>query len=200
MSRRTHKGFSLVLVAALAGAVVSLTPGAADAAEGMPQLNFANPLTLGQAGWMFVIFLLLYLLVKHWGLPQVAAVVEARAASIRADLDRAQQAQRDAHQAVAELTAVTRKAHADAQAGIAEAVGHAKAEAATRATELNQLLDAKLAEAEANIATARGQAMGALRQVAAETTTSLVERLMGTTPDSGMVDQAVGRALAGRQG
>jgi len=186
----------------LAGAaVVALlgVPGAAHAAEGMPQLNFANPLTLAQAGWLFVIFLVLYLAVKHWGLPQVAQVVEARAASIRADLDVAQQSKLTADAAVAELHEVTRKAHAEAQARIAGEVATAKQEAAARAVEANLALDAKLAEAEARIAASRNAAMGALRQVAAETTSAVVQRLLGTAPEAWQLDQAVGTALASRK-
>jgi hypothetical protein len=41
--------------------------------------------------------------------------------------------------------------------------------------------------------------MGALRQVAAETATSLVTKLAGRA-DSAAVDAAVGRALAARRG
>jgi len=187
-----------VLLAGAALAALGI-PGAAQAAEGMPQLNFANPLTLSQAGWMFVIFLLLYLAVKHWGLPQVAEVLEVRAASIRGDLDAAMAAKHTADAAVAELTEVTRQAHAEAQARINNEVAAAKQEAAARAAEANAVLDARLAEAEARIAAARGAAMGALRQVAAETTAAVVQRLLGNAPDAARLDHAVGAALATRK-
>ena len=173
-------------------------PGAAQA-EAMPQLNFANPLTLGQALWMFVIFLVLYLLCKSWALPQVAQVVEARAASIQADLHTAQQAKHEAEAAVTELMAVTQRAHAEAQAAIDAQVTAARTEAAARAVEANQALDTRLAQAEAQIAAARASAMGALKQVASDTAQSIVERLLGSRPAAGSVDGAVDRALATRQ-
>jgi len=171
-------------------------PGAAQV--GMPQLNFANPLTTSQVVWMFVIFLALYVLVSRWGLPQVAEVVDSRAARIAGDLDAARQAKAEADAAVAELTAATRRAQAEAQGRIAEAVSQAKQEAAEQARTLNDKLEAQLAEAESRIAAARQAAMGALRQVAVETTATIVGRLAGEPPAPDAVDAAVGRAMTAR--
>jgi F-type H+-transporting ATPase subunit b len=179
-----------------AGALV-FAPGAA-LADTMPQLNFANPLTTLQAVWLLVIFLGLYVLLKDWGLPQVAQVLDARNASIRDDLDTAQAAKLRAEAAVAEMHQTIARARAEAQARIAEEVARAKSEAAARAAEANKALDARLTEAEAHIAEARNAAMGALRQVAAETTESVVTRLLGIPPKAGVVNQAVDRALAAR--
>jgi F-type H+-transporting ATPase subunit b len=163
----------------------------------MPQLNFHNPLTLDQVGWLIVIFAVLYLLLWLWALPLVAGVVEARAASIKSDLEAAQQAKAEADAAVLELTRATREAHAAAQARIAEAVGRAKAEAAEQARIANERLDAQLGEAEARIGVARQTAMGALRDVARETTEAIVTRLIGHPAGAEAVDAAVGGAMAG---
>jgi F-type H+-transporting ATPase subunit b len=179
-----------------AGALV-LAPGAA-LADTMPQLNFANPLTTLQAVWLLVIFLGLYVLLKDWGLPQVAQVLDARNASIREDLDSAQAAKQRADGAVAEMRQIIARGRTEAQARIAEEVARAKAEAAARAAEANTALEARLAEAEARIAQARNAAMGALREVANETTESVVARLLGNPPKAGAVNQAVDRALAAR--
>ncbi len=179
----------------LAGAAIAPLP--ALAGEGMPQLDFANPLTIWQVIWMAVIFLLLYLLVRLWGLPQVANVVDARNASILSDLETARQAKERADAAVTELTVVTRKAHADAQAQIAAALDKAKAEAAAQSEAANARLDAQLEAAEGRIAAARNAAMAALRDVASETARNMMDRLLGEAQAT-QVDNAVGRALAGR--
>ena len=170
----------------------------AAAAEGMPQLDFANPLTIAQVVWLAIIFFALYLLLSRWALPQVAEVLEMRAATIGRDLDAAGLAKAEADQAVAELTRATSEAQAAAQASIASAVGAAKAEAAARNEELNAKLDAQLREAEQRIGAARAGALGALRQVATETTRLVVSRLTGQTPDEGAIDREVGGALAAR--
>ena len=175
-----------------------MLPGVASAAEGMPQLNFANPLTVMQAGWLLVIFLALYLLLRGWGLPQVERVLALRAERIRTDLDHAQQARADADRALADSLAATKAAHAQAQARIAAEVEAARGEAAAKVAELDRQLEVRLAEAEARIAGARAQAVGALREVAIETANNVVVRLLGAAPAPADLEQAVGSVIAAR--
>lgn len=188
-------------IAAFASIGMTLLSSAAMAAEqkeGMPQLDFANPLMLAQVVWLAVIFLALYLLLSRWALPQVAGVLEARAVAIGNDLEAARRAKGEADAAVAELTAATREAQATAQAEIATAVAQAKEAAARRSAALTEKLDAQLVAAEQRISAARSAALGALRQVAAETTEVLVTRLTGIAPGAGAADQAVAAVMAER--
>ncbi len=188
-------------IASLASTGLFLMTSAAFAAEepkGMPQLDFANPLTLSQVVWLAIIFFALYMLLAKWGLPQVEAVLEARAGTIAADLDAARNAKAQADTAMAEMMSATRKAQAEAQAQVTGAVEAAKAEAAAQAVTANARLDAQLAAAEQRIAAARAAAVGALHEVAITTTTDVVTRLAGFTPAAEVIDSAVGRALAAR--
>jgi F-type H+-transporting ATPase subunit b len=164
----------------------------------MPQLDFANPMTLAQVVWGAIIFFGLYMLLAHWALPQVASVLENRAATITADLEAARLAKEEADTAVAEVTEATRKAQSTAQAEISTAVEQAKVQADSQSATLNAKLETQLAEAEQRIAAARASAVGALRGVATETTAALVARLTGWPAESGRVDSAVGAALAAR--
>jgi F-type H+-transporting ATPase subunit b len=166
--------------------------------EGMPQLNFATPLTVSQVVWGAIIFVLLLVLLSKWALPKVAEVVDARHATITGDLDTARVAKAEADAAVAELTAATRQARAEAAAAVASATLKAKSEAAEQAARMNASLDAQLAEAEGRIGQARASAMGALRQVATEAATAVVTRLTGSAPQAGVVDRSVGDLLAAR--
>lgn len=170
----------------------------AQAAEGMPQLDFANPLTMAQIVWLAIIFLALYLLLSNWALPKVAGVLEMRANAIAGDLDAASRAKAEAEAAVAELTRATRDAQAGAQAEIAQAVAAAKAAADRDAAALNAKLDAQIGEAEQRIAAARAAALGALGQVAGETAREVVSRLTGGAVPTADVDRAVAAALAAR--
>jgi F-type H+-transporting ATPase subunit b len=183
---------------AVVAAPALLAGHAALAAEGMPQLNFATPLTLAQVVWLGIIFVALYVLLSRWALPQVASVLEMRAATIGADLDTARAAKAQADAAVAELTQATQAAHAGAQAEIAQAVAAAKADADARAASQNAKLDAMLAEAEQRIGAARAAAMGALQQVATDTARAVVARLTGTAIAPDAVDRAVAATLATR--
>jgi len=116
---------------------------AAEAKEGMPQLDFKNVLLKSQVVWLVIIFALLYVLLSRWALPKIGNVLEKRASTIEGDLNAARGAKASADAAVAELTAKTREAHAGAQAEIAAAVGAAKAAADSEAAVLNARLDGK---------------------------------------------------------
>ncbi len=165
----------------------------------MPQLDFANELTLAQVVWLVLIFLALYLLLSRWALPMVGAVLEHRAATIATDLDAARQSKDAADAAVAELTAATRSAQATATAQIAGAVATAKEAAAAQAGVLNDRLDAQIAAAEQRIAAARAAALGALGQVAGDTAEAVVSRLTGNTIDRAIVARAVASAMTARR-
>ena len=187
-------------LATLVQAGLLLLPSAVMAEEkkGMPQLDFANPLTISQVIWLAIIFFTLYLLLSRWALPQVGAVLEARASRIAGDLDAAKAAKAKADAAVAELKAATAKAHAEVQSAVNVAVTAAKAEAATHTAAANAKLEAQLEAAEQRISAARTAAMGALREVATTTTVDVVTRLTGAAVGTPIIEQAVDRALAAR--
>ncbi len=174
-----------------------LLPTAAMA-EGMPQLDFANPLTTSQVVWGVIIFAVLYILASRVALPKVGEVLEERATHIARDLETAQAAKAKSDAAVTEVSDATAKARAEAQAAINAALDEAKAAAAKQSEALNARLDRQLAEAEQQIAAARASAMGALRQVATETATTVVTRLTGAAPNAEQLNSAVGQALSAR--
>jgi len=167
-------------------------------AEGMPQLDFGNPLTTRQLIWGAVIFILFYFLASRSALPKVASVLEERAKNIARDLQNAQEAKDQSDKAAEEVAAATAKARAEAQAAINAALNEAKAEAAARSAALNERLEKQLQESEATIAAARTAAIGALRQVATDTAATVITRLTGAPPESARLDGAIGAALAAR--
>ena len=179
-------------------AALVLSPAVARAAEGMPQLDFANPLTISQIVWGAFIFAALYYVLKQYALPEVEGVLAERAATIDGDLDAARSAKSDADAAAAEVNAATARARASAQGAINAAIEKSKSDAGARAAELNARLDAQLAEAEQRIGQQRQAALGGLRQVATETAELVVQRLVGQPADRGALDGAVGTAMAAR--
>ncbi len=178
--------------------LLALAPSAAFA-DTMPQMDFQNPLTLDQVGWMAVILVVLYLLLSRWGLPQVGKVLESRAAVIAADLAAARQAKKEADDAVAALNATIAQARAVAQAEVAKAVNDAKAKAAAEAATLAAALEAKLEAAEAQIATARAAALAAIRPVAAEAANTILLKLTGAPPAEDQLAPRLDAALAARK-
>ena len=164
----------------------------------MPQLDFHNVLLTSQVVWMALIFAGLYFLVSGWALPQVASVLDDRAARIGGDLDSARIAKLEADQATHEVQESTRRATTEAQTAVTEAMARAKADAARQAEDANAKLDQQLDEAERRIGDARTAAMGALRDVAADAATAVLTRLTGDQPDRAVVDQAVGDTIAAK--
>lgn len=169
----------------------------AQNAGGMPQLDFANPLTIAQVIWLFVIFGLLVYLSTQYLLPPVAEVLEARRGRIAADLDAARDARAEAEAAEAAHRDATAKARAEAQAAIADATKAAQAEAAGRAEALGARLNEQIAAAEGRIAASRDSAMRALREASTDAAGAIVERLAGFA-DRAAVEAAVARELAAR--
>jgi F-type H+-transporting ATPase subunit b len=171
---------------------------AAAMADGMPQLDFSTPLTVSQVVWGAIIFVVLYILLSRTGLPLVSSVLEERAAHIGRDLEGARSAKANADTGIAEAQQAIARARAEAQAAINAALDEAKQTAAAQSEALNARLEARLQDAETQIAQARTAAMGALRQVASETTISVVTRLTGTPPNPAQLDSAVAAALSAR--
>jgi F-type H+-transporting ATPase subunit b len=175
-----------------------LLPTAAKAA-GMPQLDFANPLTTSQVVWGAIIFAVLYVVLSRIALPKVGAVIEERARHIASDLEAAQASKARADEAAKHVAEATARARAEAQAAINTALDAAKQEASARIAALNERLEQQLHEAEAQINAARASAMRALRNVATETAATVIGRLTGAAPDAQRLDGAVGAALAARR-
>lgn len=179
------------------GALPAVAMAAAPSGGGMPQLRFNDPWMHAQIIWLLLIFGLLYYVMSRYALPRVESVLEARRRRIEGDLEAAQAAKLRADAAMAEHRTATARARAEAQAAIAAAAQQAGAEAAARSEVLNARLTAQIEAAESRIGAARDAAMGALRQVATETTDALVARLIGSA-DRGAIEAAVDRELAAR--
>ena len=180
-------------------ALAALLLPTAARAEGMPQLDFANPLTTCQVVWGAIIFALLYWLLSRIALPKVGEVLEQRARHIASDLETAQASKARADAAAKEVAEATARARAESQAAINAALDAAKQEAAGRIAALNERLEKQLQEAETQINAARAAALRALRQVATETADTVISRLTGSPPDRQRLDGAIGAALAARR-
>lgn len=182
----------------LAACCIGLLLPAAAMAQGMPQLNFNTPLTFSQVVWGAIIFCVLWYLLAHRGLPEVASVLEERAARIGRDLEEARASKARADAGMAEAEQATARARAEAQAAISNAVAQAKQEAAARAEALNARLEAQLQASEAQIAAARASAMSALRTVATDTAATVIQRLSGTPAEMPRLQRAIDAALSSR--
>ena len=179
-------------------AIPAITISTGAMAKGLPQLDFADKLTLYQVIWGAVIFVVLYILLSRSALPKVETVLEERAKRIADDLEGARTAKTRADSGIQAAADATAKARAEAQTAINAALEQAKQAAATQGAALNARLDRQLKEAEQQIAAARGSALAALPGVATEAATALITRLTGQAPDPAKLSLAIDAAMAAR--
>lgn len=177
------------------GALEARSTAVAESSGGMPQLDFGNPLMLAQVVWLLIIFGVLYYVLAHVVLPRFEGVLENRRARIQGDLEAARAAKAEADAALDAHRSATARSRTEAQSAIAEALALAQADAGAKAAALNARLNEQIAAAEARIAASRDSAMGALREVATDTTDALVKRLTGLN-EPAAIQAAVQRELA----
>jgi F-type H+-transporting ATPase subunit b len=134
-----------------------------------------------QIFWLVVFFGLLYLLMSRLALPKMAAVLAHRHKTIESDLARASALKNETEAAIQAYEKALADARAKAQGIAAETRAKMSAEMDAERAGLEKKIGAKTAEAEARIATAKGQAMKDVAEVAAETAAEIVSELTGAT-------------------
>lgn len=164
------------------------------AGSAMPQMDFADPLTLSQVIWMAAIMIVLYVLMARWALPQLGGVIENRKRRIDDDLEVATRARTEASRIVAEVEQAIRNAHSEGQAAIASAMAGAKDKVWIEEEVLKARLDAELNRAKGEIEQTRRAALGVLRPVAEDVARALVERLTGRPAERAVIGQALDAA------
>lgn len=163
----------------------------------MPQMN--PELFAPQLVWLVITFTILYLVMARVALPRISDVLATRSQRIDSDLAEADQLKRDAE-----------AAHENYEKALAEARSRAHEIAQETRDKLNEETarvraetDAKLAEqareAEERIKAAKAEALSNVRDVAAESATAVVERLIGKAPDSARVTAIVDEVLSDRE-
>jgi F-type H+-transporting ATPase subunit b len=155
----------------------------------MPQLHV--PDFAPQLIWLAITFVLLYLLMAKVALPRIGHVLDARAARIAQDLDRAAKLKDEATGVLAAYEKSLADARAQAQAAIKAAGERALKDAEAREAELAKKLAADTEAAKRRIGAARESAMASLTQMAAEITRAATEKLIGRPVDEASASAAV---------
>ncbi|QDH16945.1 F0F1 ATP synthase subunit B family protein [Swingsia samuiensis] len=166
---------------------LAAVPGQAVAA-GMPQLNFHDPLVIGQVVWGGVIFAGFYIILSRSALPKIENVIANRRSRIENDLNIARHAKDEADRASAELFKTQYEASAQAKANIERIQNEARQSAEAYTAEANKRLEAEIKNAELTINQSREKALAELPEIASETAKNLVERLIGHKDDTAISD------------
>jgi len=150
-----------------------------------------------QLVWLTIFFVLLYVLMAKWALPQVGRVIENRQKRIAGDIAEAQRFKDQSDAAIAAYEKALADARGRAQAIANETRERAAAEAAAARKKVEDALNTKLADAEKTIATTKQAAMSNVRSVAVDAAAAIVERLTGASPSEKAVADAVAAVLKG---
>ncbi|MBI1204862.1 MAG: F0F1 ATP synthase subunit B [Rhodopseudomonas sp.] len=148
-----------------------------------------------QLTWLVIAFVLLYVLMAKWALPQVGGIIESRQKRIDDDVAEAGKLKAQSDEAVATYEKALADARANAQAIANQTRDTQAAAAEARRKTLEDELNAKLAEAEKTIAATKQAAMSNVQGIAEDATRAIVERLIGVAPSDKAVADAVGGAL-----
>jgi F-type H+-transporting ATPase subunit b len=147
--------------------------------------------------WLALAFILLYVLMAKWALPQVGRVIESRQKRIADDIAAATGLKKQSDDAVAAYEKALADARGRAQT-IANETREKQAAAADAARKtIEDELNGKMAEADKSIAAAKETAMANVRTIAEGAAAAIVQRLIGTAPGEKAVAAAVADVLKG---
>ena len=166
------------------------TPDAhAEQAGGLPQ--FDTSVWAGQIVYLLFLFVVLYLLIAKVFAPRLRKVMDERATTISSAVATARQVQAEAAEQAAVAKAEVDQARATSRATALAARTRVTDEANARATAEEEIVNARIAEAETAIGKTRDAAMVHVGTIASDTVVSIVDRLTGKAPTAAEAAAAV---------
>jgi F-type H+-transporting ATPase subunit b len=148
-----------------------------------------------QLFWLAICFVLLYLITARLVQPRVAGILDSRRNRIAGDLAEASRFKAESEQAIAAYEKALADARTRAQTIASETRDRLQAEADRNRKALEGQLNARLADAERQIAATKDAAMANVRGIATEAAAAIVTRLTGVTAPEPAVAAAVDAAL-----
>jgi F-type H+-transporting ATPase subunit b len=169
------------------------TTGAEHGEGGLPQFQFEH--WGGQIAYLLILFALLYLLVSRVFWPRMRRVIDERASTISTAVATARDVQTEAAGQAEAAKAEVEQARASARASAAAAKARVTDEANARAAAEEEVVGARIAEAETAIGKTRDAAMSNVSTIASDTAVAIVERLTGKAPTGAEAAAAVKGAV-----
>jgi F-type H+-transporting ATPase subunit b len=178
-----HAGTEAAQAAATAGnaageAATTAEVGHAEPSGGFPPFDAS---TFGaQIFWLVICFGVLYVVVARAVQPRLTSILASRRDKIDGDLAEADRLRKETDKAIAGYEAALAAARAKAHAIAEETRNAAKAELDAKRAAVEADLTRKVNAAETQINAAKTAALGKVDEIAADTATALVSRLVGT--------------------
>ncbi len=163
----------------------------------MPQIAQLGETYASQIFWIILIFGSIFFVVGKGMVPKVMETVSMRDTQIADDLAAAEAARNQADAEEEAWRTRENENRAKAQAIIAEAKATSAKATEVRLAEAGVQIDARLAEADARIATARDSALDEIETVASDAASDIVKRIAGVDVSANAARTAVKGALNG---
>jgi len=165
------------MIAAFIVAAADAVTGHEAKSGGLPQLNPAD--FPPQLVWLALTFAVLYLILARVALPRIGEVIEERKDRVQRDLDAAGRFKADTDAALAAYEQALRDARQKASSMAKDMRDTLTSETDKERGTVEGQLSAKLAEAEARIAATKSRALTSVDEIAAETASAVVSKLLG---------------------
>lgn len=144
---------------------------------GLPQLNPAD--FSPQLVWLALTFIALYFILARVALPRIGEVIEERKDRVQRDLDAAERFKSETDAALAAYEKALSDARQKASSMAKDVREKLATETEKERTSVENQLAAKLSEAEARIAETKSKALTSVDEIAAETASAVVTKLLG---------------------
>ena len=164
--------------------------------EGAPTVfpPFDSQTYPSQILWLVITFGLFYVLMQKVIAPRIGSILETRHDRIAQDLDEAGRLKAEADAAVETYEKELAAARAKAGSIAAKARDEAKAKADAERAAIEAELSAKITAAEARITEIKDKAFAEVGTIAEDTTSAIVEQLIGAQASEGELKAAVAAA------
>jgi F-type H+-transporting ATPase subunit b len=167
------------MIAAIPAFIVAAAAAATHEGKsgGLPQLNPAD--FAPQLIWLAITFVVLYFILARVALPRIGEVIEERHDRVQRDLDAAERFKKDTDAALAAYERALSEARSKASTLAKDMRDKLAAETDKERTSVEGQLAAKLADAETRIAATKTKALSSVNEIAAETASAVVSKLLG---------------------
>jgi F-type H+-transporting ATPase subunit b len=167
------------MIAAIPAFIVAAAAAATHGGKsgGLPQLNPAD--FAPQLIWLAITFVVLYFILARVALPRIGEVIEERRDRVQRDLDAAERFKKDTDAALAAYERALSEARSKASSMAKDMRAKLTAETDKERGSVEGQLAAKLADAETRIAATKTKALSSVNEIAAETASAVVSKLLG---------------------
>jgi F-type H+-transporting ATPase subunit b len=165
------------MIAAIPVFIVVAAATHEEKSGGLPQLNPGD--FSPQLVWLAFTFVVLYLILAYVALPRIGEVIEERRDRVQRDLDAAERFKSDTDAALAAYEQALSEARQKASSLAKDMREELGAETEKERAGVEGQLAAKLSEAETRIAATKNKALSSVDEIAAETASAVVSKLLG---------------------